>query len=396
MMRDRPQIRLRPNKSPKALRRGYPWAWANELVLDRRARKIAPGSVVHLVDADQSHIAVCGFNPDSKIACRVLDRSADVRINQGWFEARISRALELRSRVYSDDYYRLIHAEADGLPGLIVDRFDDVLAVQPNAAWVELRLDELVAALVGVCGANTVVKNGGGRARVLEGLAQETAVLCGKIKGLLRVPMNGAIYFADLLGGQKTGLFYDQRANHAFAAGLASGGRVLDMFCHVGGFGLAALARGAASVLAVDGSRAALDLAQEGAAAGAVADQFETRQGDAFEVMAALAAAGEQFDVVICDPPAFAPSKPALDAGLRAYERVARLAAGLVAEGGYLGLCSCSHAADLARFRAASQRGVAKAGRQGQLIHTGCAGPDHPVHPHLAETAYLKVIFLRL
>jgi 23S rRNA (cytosine1962-C5)-methyltransferase len=146
----------------------------------------------------------------------------------------------------------------------------------------------------------------------------------------------------------------------------------------------------------VDGSAGALTLAQAGAAAMGVDDRFAVRQGDAFDVLAALGAEGARFDVVICDPPAFAPSKQALDAGLRAYERVARLAAPLVAEGGYLGLCSCSHAADLAKFRQACARGIGRGGRAGQIVWTGYAGPDHPVLPQLAESGYLKCLFFRL
>jgi 23S rRNA (cytosine1962-C5)-methyltransferase len=191
-------------------------------------------------------------------------------------------------------------------------------------------------------------------------------------------------------------LFFDQRPNHAFAASLARDARVLDVFAHVGGFGLAALASGATSVLAVDASAPALALANDGAVAMGVADQFQTRQGDAFDALTALGVEGAQFEVVICDPPAFAPSKKALDAGLRAYEKVARLAAPLVAPGGYLGLCSCSHAVDLGAFRAACGRGIGRAGRQAQLIHTGFAGPDHPQLPQLAESGYLKALFFRL
>jgi 23S rRNA (cytosine1962-C5)-methyltransferase len=208
--------------------------------------------------------------------------------------------------------------------------------------------------------------------------------------------MNGATYMADLLGGQKTGLFYDQRPNHAFAASLARGQAVLDVFSHVGGFALAALAAGAESALAVDGSQAALDLAVQGAAAGGVADRFEVLKSDAFKAMEALATDSRRFGLVICDPPAFAPTRQALDAGLRAYERVARMAAALVAEGGYLVLCSCSHAADLTQFRAACTRGIGKAGRAGQIVHTGFAGPDHPLLPHLAESGYLKALVFRL
>jgi 23S rRNA (cytosine1962-C5)-methyltransferase len=208
--------------------------------------------------------------------------------------------------------------------------------------------------------------------------------------------MNGATYLADLTGGQKTGLFYDQRENHALAARLSKNGRVLDVFSHVGGFALAALAGGAASALAVDGSAPALALAEEGANATGVLDRFETRKGDAFATMAALHDEGHTFDTVICDPPAFAPSKDALEAGLRAYEKTAMLGAALVKPDGYLVLCSCSHAADMAKFRQASLRGLGRARRRAQIIATGGAGPDHPQHPHLAESGYLKALFLRL
>ena len=392
----RPQIRLRPNKSPQRLRHGFPWAYENELVLDRRSRKIPAGTVVDLLSSDKEHLAVCAFNPSSKIACRVLDRAASVQINQDWLENRLTQALALREQCYDAPFYRLVHAEADGFPGLIIDRFDDVLVVQPNAAWIEQRLEMLVLGLQKVTGATTIIKNASSRARALEGLDGETRVLCGATEGALPVAMNGAIYQADVMSGQKTGLYFDQRDNHAFAARLARDARVLDMFSHVGGFSLAALAGGAASAMAVDGSQAALDLASQGAVASGFGSRFTTRKGDAFDVMSELVEAHEKFDLVVCDPPAFAPSKPALDAGLRAYERIARLGARLVAPGGYLVLCSCSHAADLSRFREVSLRGIGRAGRQGQVIHTGFAGPDHPVHPHLAESAYLKAIFLRL
>jgi 23S rRNA (cytosine1962-C5)-methyltransferase len=221
-------------------------------------------------------------------------------------------------------------------------------------------------------------------------------VLRGALAGPVPVRMNGATYMADLLGGQKTGLFYDQRPNHAFAASLAQGARVLDVFAHVGGFALAALAAGAESALAVDSSAPALELAIEGARASGVADRFATEKGDAFAVMEALAQSSGRFGLVVCDPPAFAPSKNALEAGLRAYERVARLAAALVEPGGYLVLCSCSHAADLSKFRTASARGIGRAGRHGQILWTGFAGPDHPQLPQLAESGYLKALAFRL
>jgi 23S rRNA (cytosine1962-C5)-methyltransferase len=314
-------------------------------------------------------------------------------IGRDWFAARLARALALGSRLYDAPFYRLVHAESDGLPGVVIDRFGDVAVVQPNAAWAEAHLSDLVAALVAVTGVGTVIKNGSGRARGLEGLPEEMAVVHGAAPvGPVPVPMNGAIYMADVMGGQKTGLFYDQRPNHAFAASLARGQRVLDVFSHVGGFGLAALAGGADSVLAVDSSAPALDLAGQGAAAMGMAARFQTRKGDAFAVLEALAEEGARFGLVVCDPPAFAPSKPALEAGLRAYERVARLAAPLVEPGGVLVLCSCSHAADLSAFRNACARGIGRAGRRGPILFTGFAGPDHPVLPQLAEGGYLKAL----
>ncbi|MEZ5769849.1 MAG: class I SAM-dependent methyltransferase [Paracoccaceae bacterium] len=308
--------------------------------------------------------------------------------------ARIARAFAHRERLYDAPFYRLIHAEADGLPGVIVDRFGDTAVIQPNAAWAERWRATCRGAGRGAGVAN-VVKNASGRARGLEGLDDLSAVLVGRNPGKVEVPMNGALHRRSR-GRAEDRAVLRPAPEPRFAAGLAKDARVLDVFAHVGGFALAALAGGAAQTLAVDASAPALALAAEGAAASGSADRFDTRQGDAFEVLEALAAEGARFELVICDPPAFAPSKPALEAGLRAYEKLARLAAPLVAEGGYLGLCSCSHAADLAKFRTSCTRGIGRGGRQAQLIHTGFAGPDHPQHPQLAETGYLKALFYRM
>lgn len=395
-VRGRPVVRLKPKAEARAIRHGFPWVYADELVTDRRTQALAGGALAVLEDGDRRPLGLVTVNTKSKIIARMLDRDPEAQIDQAWFETRLARALALRARLHEAPFYRLVHAEADQLPGVVIDRFGDVVVIQPNAAWAEAHINALAAAVVAVTGVATVIKNGTGRARGLEGLPEETAVLRGGVTAPIPVPMNGATYMADVMGGQKTGLFYDQRPNHAFAARLAQGARVLDVFSHVGGFALAALAGGAASALAVDASAAALALAGQGAAASGFADRFATRQGDAFDVLESLGAEGAQFDLVICDPPAFAPAKPALEAGLRAYERVARLAAPLVAPGGYLVLCSCSHAADLSAFRNASARGIGRGGRRAQLLHTGFAGPDHPMLPQLAESAYLKALFFRL
>jgi 23S rRNA (cytosine1962-C5)-methyltransferase len=392
----RPTVRLNPKAEARAIRHGFPWVYADELVTDRRTQGLAPGALAVLEDADRRPLALVTVNTKSRIIARVLDRDPEAQIDEDWFARRLTTALALRTRLFDAPFYRLVHAEADGLPGVVIDRFGDVAVIQPNAAWAEAHIEALAAALRAVTGIATVVKNGTGRSRGLEGLVEETVILSGKISGPVPVPMNGATYMADVLGGQKTGLFFDQRPNHAFAQRLARGARVLDMFSHVGGFALAALAGGAASALAVDASAPALALAEQGAAASGMADRFATRQGDAFAVLEALAEEGAQFDLLICDPPAFAPAKPALEAGLRAYERLARLAAPLVAPGGCLVLCSCSHAVDLMAFRNASGRGIGRGGRRAQLLHTGFAGPDHPMLPQLAESGYLKSLVFRL
>ncbi|KEO59043.1 RSP_2647 family RNA methyltransferase [Thioclava indica] len=392
----RPVIRLRPKAEVRAIRHGFPWVFADELVVDRRTKAIVPGTIATLEDAERVPLGTVTVNPNSKIIARMLDRDPEAQIDRAWIAARLERALAMRARLFDQRFYRLVHAEADGLPGVIIDRFGDAAVIQPNAAWSEVMIEDLAAALCEVTGVTTVLKNASGRARTLEGLGEETVLLRGALEAPIEVPMNGATYLADLLGGQKTGLFYDQRPNHAFAARLAKDARVLDVFTHVGGFALAALAGGAAQALAVDSSAPALALAQKGAELMGASDRFDTRKGDAFEQLEALGAEGAQFDLVICDPPAFAPAKSALHSGLRAYERIARLAAPLVAPGGYLVLCSCSHAADLTQFRSSCTRGIGKAGRSGQLIHTGFAGADHPMQPQLAESGYLKALFYRL
>ncbi len=391
----RPTVRLRP-KAGRRLSEGAPWVYADELAMDRRTRALPPGTVARLEGPGREALGAVAVNAGSTIALRLLDPDPEAAIDADWFARRLRRALALREAFFDAPFYRLVHAEADGLPGVAIDRYGDAVAVQPNAAWAEARLPALVAALEDVLAPAAIVRNAGSRARALEGLEGGTLLLKGALDGPVAVPMNGATYLADLLGGQKTGLFYDQRPNHAAVARLAAGRDMLDVFAHVGGFGLAALAAGAASVLAVDGSAPALALAAEGARRMGAAARFEARRADAFEALRALAAEGRRFGVVVCDPPAFAPNRQALEAGLRAYEKTARLGAAATARDGWLCLCSCSHAVEAEAFAAACARGIRAAGRSGALVLSGRAGPDHPVHMALPETAYLKALVWRL
>jgi 23S rRNA (cytosine1962-C5)-methyltransferase len=206
----------------------------------------------------------------------------------------------------------------------------------------------------------------------------------------------GVVFPVDPLGGQKTGWFFDQRPNRDRVAALAPGAQVLDVFCHTGGFGLRCAASGATHVTLVDASAAALEQAQAAAERNGLAPRVTLRRGDAFQVMAELGDGAERFDIVVCDPPAFVPARKDLAAGLRAYARMARLAAQLVAPGGFLFAASCSHNVPPAEFASAVAEGLHRAGREGRIVHAGGAGPDHPVHPQLPESAYLKVQLLHL
>lgn len=387
-----PTVKIRPGKG-RRFTSGAPWLFADEIAMDRRTRKLEPGTLVTLVEGD-APVGIAAFNPNSRIVARLLDRNPSTLIDQAWLEARLRAAARFRDRLYASPFYRLVHAEGDGLPGVVIDRFGDALVIQPNAAWADRCLPDLLVALRSVCGTPTIVINATARVRALEGLDTHLSTDGPALDGPLEVPMNDALYLADLTGGQKTGLYYDQRPNHAFAQSLARDARVLDVFSHVGGFGLAALAGGASEVRSIDSSEPALALAAEGAKRMGATDRFRTDRADAFAALEG--SKGEAYDLVVCDPPAFAPSRDALPQGLRAYERVARLAAPLVAPGGVLCLCSCSHAVGPEPFHKACITGLSKAGRTGAVIHTGRAGADHPVHTGLPEGGYLKSLFFRL
>ena len=296
---------------------------------------------------------------------------------------------------FKEPFYRLVHGEVDNLPGVIIDRFGDTVVFQPNSVWADLNKEEIIESIIEF-GISNIVLNCMSRSRRLEGLNDGLTVFKGEVTEPVRVKMNNAIYFADLLHGQKTGLFFDQRYNHEFAAKLSKGKDILDVFSNVGGFGLAALVSGARKVSAVDSSAPALSLAVKAAEESGVSEKFESVNSDAFDAMKEFFQSNRYFDMVVCDPPAFSPSKKTLNTGLRAYERVALHSSRLVKPNGYLVLCSCSHAVDLNKFRNSCVRGISRAGRQAQIISFGGAGPDHPINSQLEQFGYLKSIFFRL
>ncbi len=391
----RPEIRLLPGRHRRALG-GHPWVYSNEIEMTAAARALTPGTLVRLTGADGRPVATAFFNPHSLIAARLLTGEGDAVIGRDFLAERLGRALALRRRLYDAPFYRLANAEGDGLPGLIIDRYGDICVVQVNAAGMERLLPELLAALDEVVAPRAVLLRNEGPQRALEGLATETRWVKGEGQGASPVVENDVTFLADLAGGQKTGWFFDQRENRALVARLADGARVLDLFCYLGGFGIQALAHGAAEALLVDRSQPALTLAETSAAENGVAARCRMVRANAFEAMERLAKSGERFDIVVADPPSFVKSKKEVQRGAQGYRKMVRLAAPLVAPGGLLFAASCSPHVDASLFGEQIRRGLAGAGRFGRILYAGGAAPDHPVHPFLPETAYLKFQLLQL
>ena len=387
-------VKLKKTKT-NLRRKGFPWYYLDEIVFDRRTKNIKAGEIVKIQDSNLGKLGVFAFNPNSKIAARLLDVNHEAVIDNTWIRKQLKLALDLRKNLFKESFYRLVHGEVDNLPGVIIDRFGDTAVLQPNSAWADLNKEKITESIMEF-GISNIVLNCMSRSRKLEGLNEGLTVIRGAVTEPIKVKMNEAVYFADVLHGQKTGIFFDQRFNHELVAKLSKGKDVLDVFSHVGGFGLAALVSGARKVFAVDSSAPALSLAVKGAEESGVIEKFETVNSDAFDAMKEFFQSNQYFDMVVCDPPAFSPSKKTLNTGLRAYERVALHSSRLVKPNGYLVLCSCSHAVDLSKFRNACVRGITRAGRQAQIISWGGAGPDHPITSQLEQFGYLKSIFFRL
>ena len=403
-----PELRLLPGRH-KRVRAGHPWVFSNEIAMDARIRALPPGGMVRLVAASGEPVGLAGFNPHTLIAARVFARESGARIDRDFLAARLSAALALRERLHPGGFYRLIHAEADGLPGIVVDRFGDVLGVQLNTATAERLRADLLAALDAVLAPSRIVLRNDTPARRLEGLDLSVETIRRASDGGLRreegeaddaarteIHENGAVFLADLGSGQKTGWFFDQRENRARVAALAGGARVLDAYCYAGGFGVLAATRGAREVVLLDRSEPALDLAMAAARRNGVESRCSALRGEVFAELERLAAGGARFEVVVADPPAFVKSRKDLGAGARGYRKLARLAAATVAQGGFLFIASCSHHMDPVAFAAEVARGLEDAGRHGRILASVGAGMDHPVHPHLPESAYLKGQLLQL
>ncbi|SME92341.1 SAM-dependent methyltransferase [Tistlia consotensis] len=396
---ERPTLRLKP-KADKRVRGGHPWIFSNEIVMEGEARSLPPGTVARFETASGEPLGAFLYNRHPLIAARRLSRDPNLLLDGGWFRQVLRRALAIREGLVGVPFYRLVHAEADGLPGTVIDRFGDHLVLQVNVAGIEAHLDLLLEALDEVVSPTVILLRNDSAARQLEGIESYSRTAKGRLEGPVEIEERGARFLADLGEGQKTGWFYDQRDNRVFASAplkaMGEGARVLDLYAFAGGFAVQAARAGAAEVLAIDRSASALRLAERSAQLNGVEGRIEFKKSDAFASLEFLERNGRRFDLVVADPPAFAKSRKDLPQALRAYRKLARLAAGVVVPGGYLTLCSCSHHVDPPAFAEQCRRGLFDAGREARLLKTAGAAPDHPVHPALPESAYLKALFYAL
>jgi 23S rRNA (cytosine1962-C5)-methyltransferase len=388
-----PSVILRAGED-RRVRAGHPWVFSNEILMDADAKAIPPGSLATLRAPGGEALGLVTFNPHSLIAARLLSTNPEATVDALFLGRRLAQATALRDRLVGVPYYRLIHAEADGLPGVIIDRFGDALVVQVNTAGMELLTPVLLEALDAELSPTTIVLKNDSPVRELEGLKRDTTVAKGDASQPIELVENDAKFVADLSGGQKTGWFYDQRDNRRFMASLAKDASVLDVYSYSGGFGVLAAAGGAKSVICLDRSQPALDAAKAAAALNGVDKIVSFEKSEVFDALEKRN--GKSFDVVICDPPAFVKSRKDLKTGTQGYRKLVRLAAPLVNKGGFFFVASCSHLVDPPLFAEQVRRGLRDAGRNGRILRSSGAALDHPVHPGLPETAYLKALTLQL
>ncbi len=391
-----PPLRLKAREG-RRLRAGHLWVYSNEV--DIKATPLtsfAPGDPVVVVDQADHALGVGYVNPHTLICARVVTRDMSVALDRSLIVHRLNVARALRDRLFDAPSYRLVHGEADGLPGLIVDRYDDVLVAQMNTAGMDRLRDEILAALEKVLKPRAVLLRNDTGAREVEGLPRVREWAVGAAADEVSLTENGVAYFAPLTGGQKTGWYFDQRMNRARLMAYAREARVLDVFSYVGAFGLAAARAGAKEVMCVDSSAPALAVARANAERNGVAERVRIIESDAFEALARLRAGRERFDIVVLDPPAFIKRRKDHKEGLNAYRRLNQMAMQVLAKDGLLVSASCSFHLTRDELRDTILAAGRHVDRFVQIVEQGSQSPDHPVHPAIPETDYLKAYFARV
>lgn len=385
-------LRLKAHEE-RRLRAGHLWAYSNEIdTVATPLKGLKPGALCRLEDARGKALGVGYVHPNVLLSVRLLTGQADALIDREWFERRLRQALSLRERLYPSPHYRLVFGESDGLPGLVIDRYGDLLSVQLSTAGMEALKEPLVEALQRLLKPKGILFRNDNAMRQTEGLPLEDEVW-GEVPEEVELLESGVRLLAPLRAGQKTGFFYDQHANRDRVLPYVRGARVLDVFSYVGGWAARAAAAGAATVACIDSSELALDYAARNMAAQGATP--ETLRGDALDLLKQLRAEGRQFDVVVVDPPALIKRKKDEEAGQAHYAALNRAALHLLAADGILVSCSCSHHLSEEQLQRILLRESRQAGRRLQILERGGQGPDHPVHPAIPETLYLKAFYCR-
>jgi len=386
------QIRLKAGREKRALG-GHPWIFAGETE-PVPAASIQPGDLIDLVTASGRPLGRGMINPNSQILIRLLDRGAPP-IDEGFFAQRLRRALEYRRRIgYQPSCTRVVSSEADGLPGLIVDRYEDCLVMQALTQGMHRRLAMIQSALADVLQPRAIYLKNDSPILEREGLPLEKRVLAGPWPEPWEFELDDLRLSLDIETVQKTGLFLDQTVNRRRLAGSIAGKSVLDVFCYVGLWSLSAARAGASRVLGIDSSAEAVARAAEHAKRNRLSNPCRFERRVAFDALESLAAGSERFDAVILDPPAFVKSKTKLKPALRGYEKLNRLGLEVLARPGLLVTSSCSYQVSNEAFLDAVRRAAQKTGREARLLHFFTQAPDHPVLLQVPETQYLKCAYL--
>lgn len=381
----------------RRLKAGHLWVFSNEV--DTKATPLTqyqPGQAVLIEDAQGKALATGYVNPHSLICARVISRDTDYVLDQSLITHRINIALSLRERLFDQPYYRLVYGESDGLPGLVIDRFGDHLSVQLTTAGMECQREAVIAALIKVLKPSSILLRNDSSMRELEGLPSYVEDALGTTPAFAPLVENGVRFEAPLASGQKTGWFYDHRMNRARVMAYAKDMRVLDVFSYIGGWGVQAAAAGAREVVCVDASAQAIDCVLRNAALNHCQHTVQGIVGNAFEVLRQMREERERFDVIVLDPPAFVKRRKDFKEGALAYQRVNQMAMQLLAKDGILASASCSYHMPREELLGAMDRAARHVDRNLQVLEQGHQGPDHPILPAIAETAYLKAYIARL
>ncbi len=391
-----PVLTLKKNEE-RRIRGGHLWVFSNEV--DTKAsplNQFEPGQLVDVQASNGKTLGIAYINPLSLICARMMSRDPKYPPSASLLVHRLKQALSLRQSFFEQPYYRLVFGESDFLPGLVVDRYGDVLVVQITTAGMEAMKDDVIAALEKVIRPEAILLRNDSKAREREGLALYVESVLGEVPEVVELEDMGVRYRAPILHGQKTGWFYDQRMNREALGHVVREKRVLDVFSYVGAWGVKAAVEGASEVVCVDSSETALEFVAENAQLNQVDECMSGIQGDAFDVLKMLRAEKEKFDVVIIDPPAFVKRKKDFKKGKEAYYRLNQMALQVLAKDGVLVSASCSHHMPRHELQKAMLHGARHIDRNMQILLQGYQGPDHPVHPAIPETEYLKAIYARV